>query len=600
VLKSVDRWRAEPPGGASRLVRGRDVRDCIRGGVTVKITCVDKEIGAVLKSNFYKIPRFQRPYMWEKEQVEEFWTDAVANDDPDYFIGSMVVCGPTNDTFDVVDGQQRLTTITMVLCALRNALQAENEKSLAQGIHNLVERADINNHSRFVLQTETSYPFLQEHIQKFGTPDDEDIEAGDEEDRLKKAFDFITGFVVEAVNAVKKDTSVSPKNKPELVRKKLTDIRDRLLRLKLIFVELDNEDDAYLIFETLNTRGKDLTVSDLVKSHITRLMKPKNKGVDRASDRWSKLVTILEGSEEDLRLNSFLHHLWLSEHEYTTEKKLFKAIRGAVKKDNATDFLQTLVDEAVTYREIHETSYRKWKKSELNIRASLDALGVFRIKQQLPMIMAVMREFKNNALKQSHVEDILRAIENFHFIFTAVTSQRSSGGISFMYALHARQLLAARDLAAKLRCLNELKKKLRDRKPSFPEFEANFLDIRYTNNFTKQKKLVQYILAKIDRTQSVGVHIDYERMTIEHLAPQNPRESVTATWVGNLGNLIFVDAETNDKLANKDIAAKLKVLGKTNVYLDPSIRKCKAWSDDEIEERTRDLAKLAYEKVWKF
>ena len=204
----------------------------------MKITCVDKEIGAVLKSNFYKIPRFQRPYLWEKEQVEDFWTDAIANEEPDYFIGSMVVFGPVHDTFDIVDGQQRLTTITMVLCALRNALQAESDKSLAQGIHNLIERADINNHPRYVLQTETSYPYLQEYIQKFGKPDDVDIEAGDEEDRLQKAFDFITGFVAEAVTAVKKDSSIPAKKKPDLARKKLTDIRDRILRLKLIFVEL--------------------------------------------------------------------------------------------------------------------------------------------------------------------------------------------------------------------------------------------------------------------------------------------------------------------------------------------------------------------------
>jgi hypothetical protein len=565
----------------------------------VKITCVDKEIGAVLKSSFYKIPRFQRPYLWEKEQVEDFWTDTIANEEPDYFIGSMVVFGPVQDTFDIVDGQQRLTTITMVLCALRNALQAENEKSLAQGIHNLIERADINNDPRYVLQTETSYPYLQEYIQKFGEPDAEDIVAGDEEDRLKRAFDFVTAFVAEAVNAVKKDSSLPERRKPELVRRRLTAIRDRLLRLKLIFVELDNEDDAYLIFETLNTRGKDLTVSDLVKSHLTRLLKPTNKGVDLASDRWNKLIEILEGSEEDLRLNSFLHHLWLSEHEYTTEKKLFKAFRGAVKKENAKTFLMTLGAEAVTYREIHETSYRKWKKSELDIKASLDALGVFRIKQQLPMIMAVMRDFGRGELRQSHVEDILRAIENFHFIFTAVTSQRSSGGISFMYALHARQLLAAKDLRAKLRCLNELKKKLRDRKPSFQEFEANFLDIEYTNTFTKQKKLVQYILANIDRTQSAGVHIDYERMTIEHLAPQNPKGRLTQKWVGHLGNLVFVDAETNNKLANKDFAAKLRVLEKTSVYLDDKIRKCSSWSDKEIEGRTKALAKLAYDKVWR-
>jgi hypothetical protein len=78
----------------------------------------------------------------------------------------------------------------MILCALRNALEAEKEKSLAQGIHNLIERADINNDPRYVLQTETSYPYLQEYIQEFGEPDEDDIEVGDEEKRLQNAFRF--------------------------------------------------------------------------------------------------------------------------------------------------------------------------------------------------------------------------------------------------------------------------------------------------------------------------------------------------------------------------------------------------------------------------
>src|SRR6476646_2664769 len=101
----------------TRMPRGR----CSEGNSAVKITCIDKELKTILSSGFYKIPRFQRPYLWEKEQVEDFWSDAIANEDPDYFIGSMVVFLASHDTFGVVDGQQRLTTITMILCALRDA-----------------------------------------------------------------------------------------------------------------------------------------------------------------------------------------------------------------------------------------------------------------------------------------------------------------------------------------------------------------------------------------------------------------------------------------------------------------------------------------------
>jgi hypothetical protein len=67
-----------------------------------------------------------------------------------------------------------------------------------------------------------------------------------------------------------------------------------------------------------------------------------------------------------------------------------------------------------------------------------------------------------------------------------------------------------------------------------------------------------------------------------------------------LGNLIFVDGKTNNKLANKEFAAKLKVLEKTSVYLDDTIKKCTSWNDKEIEKRTKALAKLAYDQVWKY
>ena len=118
---------------------------------------------------------------------------------------------------------------------------------------------------------------------------------------------------------------------------------------------------------------------------------------------------------------------------------------------------------------------------------------------------------------------------------------------------------------------------------------------------TKQKKLVQYILAKIDGHNASGVPIDYDRMTIEHLAPQNPsgKAVVSADYVGMVGNLILTDAPLNRKLANKDFVAKRKLLEASKVWVDPALKKATAWSDTEIESRTKAMADLAYKTVWK-
>ena len=257
--------------------------------------------------------------------------------------------------------------------------------------------------------------------------------------------------------------------------------------------------------------------------------------------------------------------------------------------------------DAQTYREIQETAYRKWDKNDHQIPESLDALGLFRLKQPLPMMLAIMHAYDAGDVKRKHVEDILGAIENFHFIFTAITSQRSSGGISFMYALHARSLLAAKDLDAKLEVLTELKDKLKTKAPAYAEFEPYFLNLRFSRSFTKQKKLVQYILAKIDRTMNAsGVALDYPQMTIEHIAPQSGTNALSDDVVGNIGNLLLVEKGFNSKkLSNKTFAAKKSLLLKSKVFLDPVIENATNWTEVEVAQRGKWLATTASQKVWK-
>jgi uncharacterized protein with ParB-like and HNH nuclease domain len=565
----------------------------------MKINCFDKQVGQFLSEGYYKIPRFQRPYSWDHVNVEEFWNDTVVESEADYFIGSFVVYDDKG-TMGVVDGQQRITTITLLLCALRDALARQGESKLAKGLHNLIERADIKAEKFYVLQTETSYPYLQEHIQKFPEKPDASDDAGPEETLLKNAFDYLQEQVGGIVSAIENEPHISNQKKKDRIREELSKVRDRVLGLKLIVTSLENDDDAYIIFETLNTRGKDLTLSDLVKSHLSRLLKPSNKGVDRAKDKWEKLHETFEESQADLSVSTFIHHYWLSRYEYTTEKKLYKALKKQIKKEQAAEFLDDLILESGLYRTIHEPSYRKWKKEELAIRDSLAAMNLFRIKQQLPMVLAVMRHLEDETLKLKHARDILRAIENFHFAFTAVASQRSSGGISFMYALNARNLYSAKG-QKKISTLKEFRKKLASKLPAFAEFSARFEELKYSTAFTKQKPLIKYILCKIYERNSPGLAVDPERMTIEHLAPENPDSAVGITdeQVASVGNLIVVTEELNNKLANKTFAQKKAILHASNVWVDSVILGAGEWGWEQIQNRSKLLADEAFNSTWK-
>jgi uncharacterized protein with ParB-like and HNH nuclease domain len=366
----------------------------------MKIRSIDKNIKDILESGFYRIPRFQRPYSWDAENIGDFWNDVITNSDSDYFIGSMVVFKPAqSDKAVVVDGQQRLTTITMILAALRNALRANGFEDLAGGIHRLIERRDISNKAQYVLQTETSYPYLQDHIQNEG-PAETSPHIGREENALKLSFEYVTSEITKAVREIKQNKSLRKKDIDARIRDALTAIRDKVLDLQVIYIDLDNEDDAYLIFETLNTRGKELTLSDLVKSYLTKLLKPTNKNVDHTKDAWNGIVELIEGSQADLTVTNYLHHYWLSRHEYVTVKRLYRDLKPKVTKTNAKEFLESLVRDGRTYREIQETAYRKWNKDEEQIRESLDALNLFRLKQPLPMMLAVMHAYDAGELKQ--------------------------------------------------------------------------------------------------------------------------------------------------------------------------------------------------------
>src|SRR5207245_968073 len=163
--------------------------------------------------------------------------------------------------------------------------------------HQLIERPNINNNNLFVLQTETSYPYLQQRIQSF-KKQHEKIEAGNEEKRLETAFDLLKDSIADSVQAIRSNPSLSEEKKRAGIRSQLIALRDRILGLKTIMVSLESEDDAYVIFETLNTRGRDLTVSDLVRTHITRLLPQANKNVDRSKERFNAVVSAFEASRE--------------------------------------------------------------------------------------------------------------------------------------------------------------------------------------------------------------------------------------------------------------------------------------------------------------
>ena len=564
----------------------------------MKITCVDEEVADTLRRGYYAIPRFQRPFAWDPENIDDFLEDVIVREAEDYFIGSMVVYDEGKTTWAVVDGQQRLTTITLMLCALRDVLDELGDEDSARGLQSLIERPDLKAKPRFVLQTPSGYPYFQDVIQRHGEAQGKH-EIGPDEKRLTDAFDRIKRYIESGIRPILKDNTKSEKARRAAALKRLEDMRDKVLALKLILIEVDDQDYAYFIFETLNTRGKDLGVSDLVRNLLMSYLKQDNADIDLARDAFERILVLFKSSRANINVNKFLLHQWLSQYSYVSEARLFRVIRSKIDANQAQAYLDSLANDARLYRAISEPDapLRKWKREERPVRESLKALAMFGVTQPLPMLLSLMRAYEREDIKLAALKRAVKAIEDFHFAFTAVASQPSSGGISSMYAFHARELAIAKDPNARSIKIKSLIDKLREKRPSRDLFMAGFGDLRASELYSQHKRLVTYILRRF-HVKYVGVTSD-DAMTIEHISNQSKAED--ESLVAMVGNLLYVDLDLNGALGNKPFAAKQALLeNASGVWVDDFVLHSDTWGKSNIEQRTSDLAGQAYDDLWDF
>lgn len=559
----------------------------------MKIQCIDKNIEQVLSSGIYVIPRFQRAFSWDKYNVEELWDDSVKNPINEYFVGSFVTYEMGRATYGVVDGQQRLTTITIALCIIRDKYKYYGFESAARGIHKLIKTSDIEDQSRYVLHTETSYPYFQIKIQNFDE-DSEDVKLGEEEKAIKLAYEVILSKVDESISLLEFVKDDDSKNKRK-IKKELDRIRDRILKLNVISITLQNQDDAYAIFETMNTRGKDLTSADLIKNHILRLIPSRTGSVDRAKDHWNEIQNNLKINSESTRFKTFLHHYWISIYPFATEKYLFKEFRNKVNKFNVNDFLASLRSDSRLYAGINSPNgLKKWNPQTIDIRDSLYCISnILNIQIANPLLLSTLRLYDIKKIKSAQVREIFSLIENYHFLYTTISGLPSSGGVTQMYAVHARNLSKCKNNSDIGEEIAKFKLKIKSKIPNKTGFVSSFKKLSYDD--FRRKEVLKYTLWKINKYLNPAIGFSRDDSTFEHLSSQDRN----IKNMHSIGNLILVPAEFNSKsLSNKSFEDKKNLLNEGGLKLDDNIVKSINWLEDDIERRAIYLAELAYDNVW--
>lgn len=565
----------------------------------MKIHAYDKTITNIFNSEVkYVIPRFQREYSWTKDEVGEFWGDILENIEEEadgsylnkeYFIGSLVLVEENEYRYQIVDGQQRMTTITIFISAIIEQFKQYNKEGLAHGLYRYVEGSDLNAEKFFKLVNENPKPFFHKSIQNFEkekiSPDTK------EEHRLNTAYEYLIGNL--------KDLRKSFKNEEDYLLY-LIAIRDQILGLKTIFISVNNIDEAYTIFETLNSKGISLTTTDLIKNDIFKVLNYEHP-VDDARDKWKVIQLNTKSNRKDVSINTFIRHYWLSKYEFITQGRLYKAYKKLQINDPSTmkDFLNNLVEESSIYHKLSFPNLSDWKlQEEKPIYDTLVALNTFKVTQPKTLLLSLFAQRMKGVVTLTQLLNVIRMIENFHFKFTAIASERAAG-VESKYSTIARKLRNAKTKVEINAIIKELSDYLNSKAPSYDRFEKGFLELKFTNSHTSDKKLIQYIFKRFEENLQTTNELAIGNISLEHISPQ----SLKIDYIGMIGNLLPLDKKLNETADRKNLQGKIEIFQDSKLLVVKefvSTNKVKEnWDEKEILERTKKLAFEAYHVVYR-
>jgi uncharacterized tellurite resistance protein B-like protein len=556
----------------------------------------ETQVETLLTSAFYEIPRFQRPYMWRDEHLTDFWQDLISEQSVDHFLGSMVTFTTPAKRRAIVDGQQRLTTIVLFLCVVRDSMASHGLAELAKKVHAYVKRTNRDGQPDYVLRSETSSPYFEDHILSFVEPElkREECKPGLEELSVDNAFKFLRAKVDAELEACLGSSKA--------IETALKRMRDKVLDLQVIHVGMEDQDEAYMVFETLNTRGMNLRTQDMVKNHVLKVLKAKRGSVDGARIRWTAAVQKLEKAPVPIGFDTFLLHQWLSTNDYTGKKQLYRAIRNQLlTKTSVESYLTLIGGDVELYRSMLETSYRQWPSKQRDVKRGLDALRSLRLAVPLPFLLSVMRAREADGLTARSELKAFRAVEDFHFIITAVMSRSSSGGVASMYARTGRLIYQAPDANARAVLISSFATSLKRKLPTQAEFEPYFAGLRCSNRYPDSAPVLKYALRRMLEVEGFPLPVDLSSVTVEHLWPQSKPsvdDGMTDDVIASPGNLILVSKELNGTLSDKSFTQKKRILRAANYPLDPILASTRRWTPECVEARTAWLSSNAWEKTF--
>ncbi|OFN71363.1 hypothetical protein HMPREF2528_07375 [Rothia sp. HMSC078H08] len=608
------------------------------------------------------IPRYQRSYSWTKENLKDLINDIEnsKHTDNDHFIGAIIRCGRGNDSqWDIIDGQQRLTSISILLAALRDvhAEKSSHENKKNGSIQRYLTPNDYMGKVYYKISQEIGDECFIDNYKLI-------VEDKDEDER-KAGFTTTTDAgqkVIDAYNYLKDE--IRRIISEDIPVEKIADYRiefssddtreiqvrlflKKILHIKFVDIHMKNIVEAYRVFNTLNSRGVDLRQSDLIKSHILGHLHHEN-GVDVNRKKWESIVkTIVENNNKKdstkMSEDDFFYHYLVSRGDAPGAKKRTSAEYERMVKtfDDADALLTNLAYEINLYRVIFDPDYKvpgesQRKRNNATWNESLKALNKFELSQPHPLIFAILRRYFNDndkAVGTKAVNRIFALMENSHFILTAIHGE-SGNKFTNTYNSQAKKVFnLSRESGESVgnmqidEVYEELKKRYSNLMKNLTQevFVNEFVD---KMDYSKDSGKMKYFLKKY-QPETLGKPGD--DLTVEHIVAQEKIDKIVEILCENLskedkikerervhkmihspGNLIILRYNDNQGVETEDINKKIEFYGTLSYAstLPAEISEFKNLSLEgadktiinkifqKIDERSRKMAEVAYAEIF--
>lgn len=575
--------------------------------MALKFEAKDSTVTNVLFGNIkYRIPRYQRPYSWTEDQVSEFWNDLVTSTEP-YFLGSFILNYESYDIeeiVDIIDGQQRMLTITIFMAVLRDIVKSI-DPSYSRTIQNrdiiFSDRDDEFNDLRIQVGDSTK-KYFERYIQNENENIISSKPTNAEEKRIRSNYIF---FKEKIENEISKYLTNEDK------KKFVKDIRKKVAELVVINIKIENEEEAYEIFETTNARGVDLSVADLLKNFIFKKI-PALEDRDFAKDVWENITINIESTNTELK--KFIRYFWISKYSFITEKKLFKEIKNNV--TNWEKILGDLLSDASNFNKLLEGDENDYSgyKDAVKISESTFALRLMNVSQCYVLLLSILRNYEKLKTNPSR---IFKLIENFTFQYSVVC-KKPGNKVERIYSRYAILIekvvdeIGDKDRSKEIqKIFSNLEKELIENAPSYDVFKESFHKIQYKNS-ENSRMLVKYILGKIDTyyRKTKEEKINFYQVNLEHILPQTPAKDWKLTkkeispYVHKLGNLTLLSNKLNSKAQNTTIDKKIDHYRESELPITKQLvtmleKEDFNWNEDLINKRLDDFVEISFKYVWK-